>query len=962
LEEDDEMKELSNPLWTALAALLALSMAVPAAAQQFTGRIEVTVVDSTGAVLPGATLELTGPRSQTEISDANGVARFLNLGPGIYQVKAVLTGFGDYVNNNVPVVAGGNVQLRASLVVGGVAAQIEVTAESPVIDAKKTGTGTNVTLDELQNIPSARDPWVVMQTVPGIITDRVNVGGSESGQQSGYQAKGASGADATWNMDGIPITDMAATGATPTYYDFDMFQEMAVTTGGSDMSMATGGVGLNFVLKSGTNQYRGSSRIYYEDESMQSNNMSPELARNLGSPNGKGNRTAKYADYGFEVGGPIVKDRLWAWGALGKTDVRILTIRQTPDNTILKNRALKIQGQASPALRGSFTYFYGNKLKYGRDASATRPPETTYNQSGPSSFYKGEMNFVVGDSLFLTARGSHFPTGFGFEPQGGMNKDVYNDDEGVWHGSYWNYLSDRPQQTLMGEGSLFRGKHEIKFGYSWRRVTVTSTSQLSSAQGNSIVTYHIGYPDFYVGVASPWMSANRAFYNSAWVGDTISMKRATITAGLRYDHQTDSVLESSEPAVPGFEKWLPAIQGPAVKNAIVWKSVSPRVGLSYALDEARKTLVRGSYAMFSSQLPNGRSAIVGVVQYRYIAFYGRDLNGDKVAQPNEITSDIDTWTGFDINNPSALKSVNQVGDYHVPKTHEVILGFDREIVKNFGVSTSFTWRKFVDFNWTPRIGVRANDYVLAGTLNAGPLPDGSNVSVPYYKVDPTGLEAGALAGGLEFTGRDGYHQRFWGVEVQATKRLANKWMARFAFSTNDHRQYWDDPVASIQDPTPSRTDNYKSGSMVVVASGGSGKSGIYQLLPKYQFIANGLYQAPWGIDLGANLVMRQGFGQAWFQDRVPTGDFFGSNKTVGLWDDINKNRLPTVTSLDVRLGKLFKYKRVGMNIDLDVFNLFNTGTELGRQYNYRLTGATGFNQVLEIMNPRIARVGLRVNF
>ena len=75
-----------------------------------------------------------------------------------------------------------------------------------------------------------------MQTVPGIIVDRVNVGGSESGQQSGYQAKGASGADATWNMDGIPITDMAATGATPTYYDFDMFQEMNVTTGGSDMS------------------------------------------------------------------------------------------------------------------------------------------------------------------------------------------------------------------------------------------------------------------------------------------------------------------------------------------------------------------------------------------------------------------------------------------------------------------------------------------------------------------------------------------------------------------------------------------------------------------------------------------------------------------------------------------------------------------------------------------------------
>ena len=135
---------------------------------------------------------------------------------------------------------------------GGVTTQVQVTAETPVIDPKKTGTSTTVSLEELQNVPSGRDPWVVMQTVPGIIMDRVNVGGSESGQQSGYQAKGASGADATWNLDGVPITDMAATGATPQYWDFDMFQEMNVTTGGADLTAATGGVQLGLVLKSGS--------------------------------------------------------------------------------------------------------------------------------------------------------------------------------------------------------------------------------------------------------------------------------------------------------------------------------------------------------------------------------------------------------------------------------------------------------------------------------------------------------------------------------------------------------------------------------------------------------------------------------------------------------------------------------------------------------------------------------------
>ena len=150
---------------------------------------------------------------------------------------------------------------------------------------------------------------------------------------------------------------------------------------------------------------------------------------------------------------------------------------------------------------------------------------------------------------------------------------------------------------------------------------------------------------------------------------------------------------------------------------------------------------------------------------------------------------------------------------------------------------------------------------------------------------------------------------------------------------------------------------------MVVASSGSGKSGIYQLLPKYQFIANGLYQAPWGIDLGFNMTMRQGFGQPWFRSRVSgSSDALAGSKSVLLNLDLQNNRLPTVTTFDMRVGKQFKLKRTTWNIDLDVFNLFNSATVLGRQYDYRLTGATGFNQVLEIMNPRIARIGLRLGF
>ena len=159
----------------------------------------------------------------------------------------------------MPVSTGASVPLKIALSVAGVATQVQVTSESPVVDTKKMGTSTNISLEELQNIPSSRDPWVVLQTVPGIIVDRVNVGGAESGQQSTYQAKGASSGENTWNMDGIAITDMAALGSTPTYYDFDMFQDMQVTTGGADVTSPTPGVQLNMVLKSGTNTPHGST-------------------------------------------------------------------------------------------------------------------------------------------------------------------------------------------------------------------------------------------------------------------------------------------------------------------------------------------------------------------------------------------------------------------------------------------------------------------------------------------------------------------------------------------------------------------------------------------------------------------------------------------------------------------------------------------------------------------------------
>jgi hypothetical protein len=400
------MKPTVSQLTAAAAAcvMMMLGLASAASGQVFTGRIDVTVVDSTGGVLPGVNVDITGPVNQTQVTDTLGQAHFLNLAVGTYNLTANISGFNPYTNRSVQVAAGAATPVAVKLAVAGTTETVNVTAATPVIDVKRETTTTNVTLEELQNIPSARDPWVVMQTVPSIYVDRVNVGGSESGQQSNYIGKGSQGSDNTWNLDGIPITDMGATGSSPTYYDFDLFQEMAVTTGGADASNPTPGVQLNMVLKKGQNTPHGSANVYFENQSLQSTNLPAALAARLGGTSGKGNRTDKYLDDGVDLGGPIVKDRLWAWGRIGRTDVRNLTLTGTPDETILNNYALKADSQLNDAIRAGFTFYEGNKVKNGRSAGPTRPSETTWNQTGPTRMYKGDH---WPESVRISARRIH---------------------------------------------------------------------------------------------------------------------------------------------------------------------------------------------------------------------------------------------------------------------------------------------------------------------------------------------------------------------------------------------------------------------------------------------------------------------------------------------------------------------------------------------------------------------------
>jgi hypothetical protein len=379
--------------------------------------------------------------------------------------------------------------------------------------------------------------------------------------------------------------------------------------------------------------------------------------------------------------------------------------------------------------------------------------------------------------------------------------------------------------------------------------------------------------------------------------------------------------------------------------------------MTYALDESRKTLARASYASFASQLNAGTGNFLSVAQARGVYFYNvLDTNGNRIVDPAEIAGrPIDSWYGFDPANPSEQGTpIHSVGEYDTPLTHEVQFGVDREVARNFGISGTVTWRNFTNFTWRNN-GLRADDYQQISTLT-GSHPAIGSYSAPIYGVIPSRIPANRAA--TTYTKREDYGERYLGFELAATKRMSNRWMARVGFSTNDHRQYFDSPEA-MQDPTSSVANPNIDGGVVVRQTTGSGKSGIFQVLPKYQFIATGVWQAKWQINLGLNMLIRQGFATPYHRTQVPTADPIAASKTVLLVTELDDTRLPSVTSLDARVGKEFTYKRARFNVDLDIFNVLNASTVLGRQYDLRVTTA---DNVLEIMNPRVLRLGVRFNF
>jgi len=964
-----------------VAVALVLAAAFPSHAQVAGGNIYGSVTDESGAPLAGVRVTLVGPDATVHFTTGSqGQFRFLNLGPGSYKLTSALTGFTTVNRENVVIAVGSNVELTMSMKVAAVEETITVTAETPTIDTQKTGTSTNFSQDELSKIPNSRDPWALLRTVPGVVLDRVNVAGNESGQQSAYKGKGSLVSDGVWNLDGMNITDMAAVGSSPTYYDYDAFQEIQVTTGGNDIRQPTGGVGINFVTKRGTNAFHGNAHGFFTAGNgskdfawMESSNVPAELAARGVTP-ATADHNRQIGDYGADLGGPIVKDKLWFWGSYGKQDIRLnRQAGSVIDRTLLIDYHAKLNWQASSKDMVSFLWFNGDKQKFGRapNNAQVEPDSARYNQadaypdSGPHGLWKIEDNHVFSPSLFMTGKYAWYSTGFSLSPRGGLNGEAgISSRLGQTFGTTNFSNNVRPQHIANLDGSYFGGNHEVKFGVGFRYTKALSETIWP---GDKAVAFDNSATDMRARLYREGRGENTTKYWSAYVGDTFTKNRLTLNVGVRYDRQGGSALPTTVGANGLFPNLVPGLTFAGYDAPFTWSDVSPRVGFAYALDDSRKTLVHISGARYASQLNTGAvgfmnpSSVAGWAEYRW-----NDLNGDHFVQANEVTitpTPLATGGGFNPLNPTAVTSANRIdANLKAPLTDEIIAGLDRELMPNLSVSVAYTYRRFTRFVWDPRIGITATDYSLTSTVT-GTLPNGSAYSVPVYSPNPALVDAGG-SGRFE-TNDPNYHQTFQGVELSVNKRLSNKWMMRLAAAYNDAKEYFDGTPQSILLPNSSQqlsgqitrldTDPLTGGGQVAPRTGGSGSGDIF-LNAKWTINANALYQLPWDLEVAANIFGKQGTPYPLFVNAAAGRD---GNIRVLVEPAVDTLRFKDLWDLDLRLAKDVRAGNVSLKITADLFNVFNGNTELNRQRNLL---SPAFNQLTSNLSPRILRLGVRFNF
>jgi hypothetical protein len=980
---------------------------------QTSGGIAGAVKDTSGAVLPGVTVEAASPalieKVKTVVTDGQGEYKILELRPGTYTVTFSLTGFSAVKHEGIVVTSGATTPVSADLKVGTLSESVTVTGESPLVDVQNTNVQQVLASEVIQNIPSSRGFSSFVTLTAGVRADprATDVGGTQNDNAQAGTVWGGRSGEFRVLYDGLPTYGTGQ--GRGMFLNSATADEFNVSLGGASAETELGGMIINLIPKQGGNSFSGLLYLNGTSSNFQSNNLTSDLqAQGLTAVG----QVEKIWDANGTLGGPIKRDSLWFfvagrdWGSyktvannytnsaqgkyLGAANSGVVAYVPDVGSPAIRNVhnedwTGRITWQLSPRNKLSVQHVEENiNFLYAIDFTPIAPEAASRYQFLPDNVTQVTWSSPVTNKFLLQAGAQYFYYNYKIVHSPGVSDNDISITElsnGFTYGASPTYGPNPYSMTSTRfSASYISGSHAFKAG-----VQTQSANTTSYFQTDQNVTYSFlnGAPASITERATPYsIDANLKMNLGIYAQDQWTLKRLTLNLGLRYDYLNETVPAQSFAAT----QFLPARSYAAVEDVPNWKDLSPRVGASYDVFGNGKTALKASVGRYV------------VVETQAVA----TANNPVSTVVNSVSR---TWNDANVNfvpdcnlgNPAANGECGAVSNntfgQNVATTHygnDFLSGYgarpynwlalfelQHQLTPSVGVHFDYARRWFGNFPATVNQAVSSasfTPYSITAPIDAR-LPGGGGYTITgLYDVNPGSFgQVNNLVTHASTYGTQTEVSNFFDFNVNA--RLRNGAMITGAFDlghteTNNCNVVLGNP--QVRDPFVANL--FGTGSSPNGQATGEEAPRMQSYCDivtpwsaQMQFKVLGMYPLPWASQVSANFVSFSGPPEQALR-ATPSSQIApslgrnlaaGPNATVPI-DLIAPETLfePRINQFDIRLSKTLRIGRTKIEGQFDIYNAFNTSPVLA----FNTTYGPSWLKPIQVLDGRLLKFGVQVSF
>ncbi len=988
-----------------LALVCGMVLAAVPAFAQVSAQASITgnVRDTSGAVLPGVTVEASSPslieRVRIVTTDSSGQYRIIDLPGGVYAVTFTLPGFSTIRREGVELAGAFTATVNVELRVGALEETVTVTGESPIVDVQSARRQQVLDSSVVNAIPTGRTYHSLLTVVPGIASTSNDVGGISTTSVATFTIHGGRPNEGRLQLDGIGIGGTLNGGGTSMYnVDVGSAAEIVFTTSGGLGEAEVGGPVMSIVPRTGGNTLRGAMYANGSSGALQGSNLTEELrTAGLTVPSS----LQKLWDLNGSFGGPIVRDRAWYYLTSryqgNRTYVTNMfynsnagdplawtyepdTKRATNDGT-WKNGTLRLTLQLNR--RNTLNLMWDEQriwINHLGGGTATISPEASATgDAAPLKTRQITWRSPASGRVLLEGGYSINGSRWG----GRERRQTYMNGQFIDGNATRSLIRVVEQAGLIpnltyrsmnwssnaawsnrwrGSVSYVTGAHSLKVGYEGNYLI----NNIKPFTNDERLTYRFnnGVPNQLTMTLQPFETRTRTGSHSAYIQDQSTFGRLTLQGALRFDYAYSRFKEQQV----GPDRFIPGgIVLPAQNGVEGFKDLSPRIGVAYDLTGDGRTSVKMNWGRYLEAAANhGRYTATNPLS-RIVTTTTRswtDANGNRVADCDLLapgTQDLRASGGdfcgawANLNFGSSVTSTRYdpalLEGWGVrPNDGQIGISVQRQILSRTSIEVGYHRRWFGNFEVTDNLLVGPADYdVYFLNVPLDPrLPGGGG----YVVQDLTNIrpERFGQSDNLVVSAKTfGNQIQYWhGFDVNLSMRMANGLV--FQGGTSTGRQVTDN--CEVQPDDPSRRNCRVTQPVRVQANGLASYT-----IPRVDVQVSGTFQSRPGGSLAANWVVPTAT-VAQTLGRPLSGN--AANVTINVldpWQMVHDR----VNQVDFKVAKIVRVGRTRATLGVDIFNALNSSAVLSRQQAYSPTSAAWLTPT-SVIDARFAKFSAQFDF